>query len=268
MPNFVLQHRDFAILTEVGFSPACSRSRIANLFFDGSAEAAKKRIQRLIHAGLIIRNDETALGRSVLRITKSGADLISRRGSENNWCTRPVSAHMLRHELLLADCLSSIKRAAEGNNRLTEISVAEAEVTYTVDCPTHNCRENVTPDAVVTARGEETDHFFLEIDRSTESQSHLVHLAEQYHAHHRSGMLRQILTSEPAARPRMRVLFIMVSADRLNTTARFLRKFTSIRTLIWLCLADDFIADPSDAKWRCPIDFSDSVDSFPPRLLF
>jgi len=267
MPNLVLQQRDFAILTEIGLSPACSRAQIARHFFHGSTEAAKKRLQRLIQAGLIIRNDESALGRSVLRITKNGADVISTR-SPGNWRTRPVSAHMLRHELLLADCLSSLKGSAEARNQLTEISLAEDEVTFGIDCETHSRHETVTPDAVVTLRGEQIDYLFLEIDRSTESQSHLIHLAEQYRIHHRSGSLKLMPAAEHGVRPRERVLFIMLSAERLNTTGRLLRNFTAIRTLVWLCLADDFISDPVNAKWRCPIDFNDSPITFPPRLLF
>lgn len=268
MPNVVLQQRDLAILTEIGHSPACSRTHIADRFFNGSAEASKKRLQLLIQADLISRNDKSALGRSVLRITKNGAALIARRGLADSYRTQPVSRHMLRHELLLADCLSCITRSAEAKNWFTEVSVDENQISFELDCPTHNRRESVTPDAFVTIYGEQTEHFFLEIDRSTETQAHLVHLAEQYRSFHRSGAFRPGPAPECDTRHRMRVLFVMMSRKRLERTAALVHRFTGVRTLIWFCLAEDFVADPIDANWRCPIDFSESSPCPSLRLLF
>ena len=264
MATLAIQQRDLAILTEIECSPACSRKHLADTFFNGSIEAAKKRLQRLTNAGLISRNDGSPLGRTVVRLTKAGASLIARRGSPSHNVVRPIGHRFLQHELLLTRCLSAFRRCLEARGRLAETVTSEDKVTFETHCSVHSRDERVTADAATTVLGVEPEYFFFEIDRSTESQTHLVHLAQQYRSYYKS----RPRSGPDGERCRMRVLLIMTSRERLNRTATLLHEFSGIRTLVWLCLAEDFISDPVKANWRCPVDFAQSSESPTLRELF
>jgi hypothetical protein len=257
MKHVVLQERDLAVLIEVARSPACTRDQIAARFFEGSYEAAKKRIQALSKAGLIQNNDKSLLGRTVVRLTKAGAKVMSGHGFGRG-VTRQVSSHMLRHEILLSKCLAAFRNAAEQKEWLMEIETEEAAVMFAVQCVGHSREERVTPDALVALYSSRSDYFFVELDRGTETQNHLVHLASQYRSLSRLGDFHWRGRRETSEGTCMRVLFVMTSRERLKRTARLLHSNCAIRTLVWLCHVDEFLKDPFGAEWSCPADFQNS----------
>lgn len=268
MANIVIQDRDLAILMEISQSTACSRTHLATRFFDGSVAAAKKRLHLLKRAGFICNNDTSSLGRTILRLTTKGARAVKISGRAAEHSTRRISQHMLRHEILLSECLASIRQVADTHAWFAEITTEEHEITVPIDCAGHDCLEHVTPDAFVVIHRNQPEHFFVEVDRGTETQEHLVHLGTQYRSYHRSGRFRGSHLSNDNERNRIRVLFLMTSRERLRRTANLLCRFARIRTLIWLCHVDDFKKDPINASWRCPIDFENLPSDAPDRSLF
>src|SRR4051812_13285399 len=100
-----LQERDFQILRAIAESPACSRANLAAAFFNGSYEAAKKRVQQLANAGLVQNEGTGGLGKTILRLTRAGTDTLTVSVKESVFVRLdPVSPRMQRHERMLADC--------------------------------------------------------------------------------------------------------------------------------------------------------------------
>src|SRR5207253_10958953 len=162
MANVVIQDRDLAILAEISQSTACSRVHLATRFFNGSLAAAKKRLQLLTRAGFIRNNDSSYLGRTILRLTTKGANLVKVSGRTAARKARPISRHMLRHEILLSECLASLRQVADANEWFTEVTTEEGEVTLKVDCEVHNRMEHVTPDAFVVLHRDQPEYLFIE----------------------------------------------------------------------------------------------------------
>src|SRR5712671_3824619 len=104
-PSLRLQDRDFQILRTIGESPACSRKILARLFFNESYEAAKKRVQILIAAGLVDNNNASHVGRTIICLTAKGASVLNANvKSKRPFEEQSVSARMQMHERLLAEC--------------------------------------------------------------------------------------------------------------------------------------------------------------------
>src|SRR4051812_7713045 len=109
-----LQDRDFQIFRAIAESPACSRANLAGMFFNGSYETAKKRLQQLALAGLVQNEGLGGLGKTILRLTQKGADLLSANLKTTGFVRRdPVSLRMQAHERMLADCQFAFVAKAE-----------------------------------------------------------------------------------------------------------------------------------------------------------
>lgn len=101
-------------------------------------------------------------------------------------------------------------------------------------------------------------HLFLEIDRSTESQSVLANRAACYRAHYRGGgfaesrgMSRANFEEFP-----FRVLAVFKSIERRNhATERLLAIDPPIKSMIWLTTIQELLGDPLSEIWVRPMDY-------------
>jgi hypothetical protein len=266
-----LQERDFQVFRAIAESPACSRANLAAAFFNGSYEAAKKRIQQLAGVGFV-RNDSVGFGRSILSLTEKGAELlIAHAKTPPTIRTSPVSPRMIRHERMLADCQFALTARADEQDCLVDFSNDPEKAAFCVNCSDHALAETVRPDgfcSIQTGFRTPKDFFFIEIDRSTETQGHLIHLGKQYRSYRRSGEFTARFGNQyEANQPSFRVLLIMKSPQRLENTLKNLRFHAGVGTLFWLTVFDSFVRDPFGRIWRCPAD-SDDASGNEMRSLF
>jgi hypothetical protein len=271
-----LQERDFQILRAIAESPACSRANLAALFFNGSYEATKKRVKQLALSGFIQNEGRGGLGKTILCLTQKGAELLSLNLKTPGFVrTESVSQRMQAHERMLADCqFAFIDNANRENNCFMEFWTNPGDAAFSVRCADHSVMETVRPDAFCFFQpvGESRKQFFFfEIDRSTETQGHLIHLAKQYKAFWESGdfAVRFGNPYEPR-QTSFRVLLILVSQRRLENTLVNLRRQAGIKTLFWLTTFEFFVRDPFGPIWTCPADSSSSSSAAPheKRTLF
>lgn len=267
-----IQPRDVEILSEIAESPACSRNHIALALFDGRYEAAKKRVQQLAKAGLVANNDRSLKGRSILRITQEGLEIVGSLQSFDHSKTQPISPRMHQHEKMLADVRFALKGAAKQAGFDICFRTAPEETSFSVFCADHGREETVRPDALAELHRETDGYrhtFFLEIDRSTETQGHLIHLGNQYRSLKKS---RRFIgeANHPYDRTKVsfRVLLIVRSRQRMTNSGANFCRFAGINTLVWITTIDEFLQDPFGAIWQCPVDFKDSGPPLPARPLF
>lgn len=260
-----LQPRDIEILGEIAASPACSRQHVARAFFSGSYDAAKKRLQQLALAGLIENNDASSTGRSILRIRSEGRRLIGSSTPQDS-----ISRRLHAHEKMLADVRAAFKATANSASHEVEFSTDPEQIGFSVSCNRHVEIESIRPDGFLTLDSgkDALQYFFLEIDRSTETQGHLAHLATQYREFQKSGNFSKRFGNLLFVRVGFRVLLVVPSRERLLQTGRNLRKSASIGTLIWLATINDVLENPFGSIWLCPLDFDNSPVPSAFRSLF
>jgi hypothetical protein len=270
-PGIRLQDRDFQILRAIAESPACSRVNLADMFFNGSYEAAKKRTAQLARAGLVQNEDVDGLGKTILRLTQKGVEILTATAKGPSFVrTDPVSRRMRRHERMLADCQFAFGKAAQETNCISDFWMNPMNAAFSVRCADHAVTETVRPDAFCSFQlNEARTFFFFEIDRSTETQGHLIHLAKQYKAFWQSGEFpARFGNSYEPKRTTFRVLLILNSRRRLENTLNNLRLHARVETLFWLTTFEDFARDPFGLIWICPADLSHSPHQRPKRTLF
>jgi hypothetical protein len=104
--------------------------------------------------------------------------------------------------------------------------------------------------------------FFLEIDRSTESQDTLALKAHGYRDYFLSGGLakRYGYAAADYKRFAFRVLMVFRNAERRNNCAEtLLRMSPPVLSQVWLTTQEELLRDPLGAIWLRPQDYRDAV---------
>jgi hypothetical protein len=126
----------------------------------------------------------------------------------------------------------------------------------------------VKPDGFIRLHEKEKDGgvsehtFFLEVDRSTETQAILVSRAGCYLDYYKSGgfAMRNGASRSAYKEFPFRVLMILKNAERRNNTAeRLLQSNPPILTLVYLSTFAEVTANPLGKIWIRPIDYRESV---------
>lgn len=286
--SIVLQDRDRAVLRDLLHCRVMTIVHVASLFFDGRIDAAKKRVWKLKAAGFIAERPRRSFEPSVLRLDRRGLDVLKSEG-ELDSCPElgvealarraQVSDLTLRHELQVMDCRVAFE---SGVKRLPSFAVAEfstwpLRIQFTVHDRQDGGEVIVRPDGFIRLHEKEPDGglsehaFYLEIDRSSETQDVLVSKARCYLAHYRNGGF-----AEKNGAPRsafrdypFRVLMAFKTAERRNNTAeRLVVGNPPILTHVWLTTVTELIADPFGQIWVRPADYRNAVagTSFEPSL--
>jgi hypothetical protein len=274
-----LQARDCTILRGLFQSRVMTAAHISALYFLNSKEAAKKRLQKLKTAGLIKERKRRVNEPSVLFLTRKGFSLLA---SEKLLSEFPqlsaaafekradVSALTIRHELEVMD----VKAAFYSALKISEaFSIAEFSTwprlhefkAMRPGC--HGTDVLVKPDGFIRIHEKEkgggvSEHtFFLEVDRSTETQATLVNRAACYLDYYKSG---GFAVANGAARSAykeypFRVLIVLKNAERRNNTAnRLLGAWPPIRTLVYLSTFSEVVTDPLGPIWIRPTDYREA----------
>lgn len=278
-----LQDRDYEILLGLFECRVMTLSHIAELYFDGKTEAAKKRVQKLKGGGYLRERARRIGDPSVLHIGKKAFLALQEAGKLEGFPSMSVamfekraqvSPLTLRHELEVMDVRTAFFRSVKEKPHLsiTEFSTWPALYQFTAR---HTSAEKgrrelvVKPDGFIRIREKTTEGtfehmFFLEVDRSTESLEIIAQKAACYLEFYQSGGMAERFGVE---RDRFsefpfRVLLICKSIQRKNNVAtRFLRNEPPLLTQVWMAIITDAISSPLNSLWSTAKDYGAPTSS-------
>ncbi len=273
-----LQARDLALLRGLFESRVMTLRHIAALHFEGRQEAAKKRVQKLKSAGVIGERPRKTFAPSVLFLTRKAFPILAEHGCIADYPPIPVSALekraqvsdlTLQHELEVMDTKEAMVSAFTGANGFTVVEFSTWPLLYQFQAQRPDTRAVVIvkPDGLLRIHEREEggvfEHtFFLEIDRSTETQDTLALKAACYLDYYRSGGMA-VRHGQPRAAFKdfpFRVLMVFKTVERRNNAAlRLLQNSPPIFTQVWLTTSDELVNDPLGEIWIRPLDYRDAT---------
>jgi hypothetical protein len=291
--NIHLQPRDTALLRELYESRVMTIRQAGALHFDGSYEAARKRLAKLKTAGFITLRARPVCEEAAVFFTRRAYCLLRDGGHLANYPPlrhaslekrSQVSELTLRHELAVMDAKCAFVRALREHDDLSllesstwpRLSQFKAERSFPK--PGESAMVLVKPDGFLRIQEQEADgglsevYCYLEVDRGTETVETLVSRCQAYRDHYRRGGL-----PERFGHPRgeweqwpFRVLWTFKSLERLCNAAEALcLAHPPILGQAWLATFDDATADPLGAIWLRPQDYRRALEGTPfnPTLL-
>lgn len=279
----VFQDRDIAFLRGLFECRVMTTDHATALYFDGKGEAAKKRLQRLKAAGLINERPRRAFEPSVLFLTRKGLEILQEQGvlAEYPAFNLPaldrrarVSDLTIRHELEVMDVKTAFHRAIKNQPSfgIAEFSTWPKLHEFMAGrSGTNGMEAPVKPDGFIriheTENGKAFERaFFLELDRSNETQDKLIGKAVSYFEHYKSGgfAVRSGGTCDDYKKFPFRVLIVLPNAERRNNTAERLLQITPpILTMVWLTTFPDVTKNPFGPIWVRPCEYRDATKGTP-----
>jgi len=275
----VLQERDLGLLRGLFESRTMTAAHAAAIYFDGSREAAKKRIQKLKSAGIVGERRRRVFEPALLLLTPRGTDAIRERGILAEYPALSgaalekrgrVSDLTIRHELAVMDVKAAFYEAIR---KVDTLSVAEFTTwprlhQFEVSSGHGRPEAVVRPDGFIRIHEKEADGgvsehtFFLEVDRSTETQDVLVSRAHCYLNYYKSGGFA-VKNGAPRSDFKdypFRVLMVFKTAERRNNTAeRLLQGTPPILTQVYLSTLDEVGKNPLGTIWIRPVDYREAT---------
>lgn len=202
-----LQNRDLALLRGLFESRVMSLGHIAELYFQGKKEAAKKRVQKLKAAHLVVERPRRPTEPSILTIARSAISILLEQKRLDGF--PPITSSILHnrslvspltlgHELEVMNVKAAIVKAVNSSNsfRVAEFSTWPALSQFHGRRPSTNEYGGldvlVKPDGFVRIQRENDRNspayaLFLEVDRSTESLDTFAIRAACYADYYRTG---------------------------------------------------------------------------------
>jgi Replication-relaxation len=279
-----LQPRDLALLRGLFECRVMNPGHIATLYFDGREPATKKRLRKLKASGLINERPRRAYEPSVLFLTRKGLVLLQERGilAEYPALNMPVldkrarvSELTLRHELEIMDVKAAFHSAIKKTQHFSVKEFTTWPLLYQFEAVRSgygSAEVTVKPDGFIRIHEKEKDDglfertFFLELDRSSETQDTLVSRAGCYRDFYSSGGFAARNGAPRSAYKKypFRVLMIFKNSERRNNTAeRLLQINPPILRLVYLSTFEEVTADPLGAVWLRPIDYREATKGTP-----
>jgi len=270
------QKRDLNLLCFLYQSRFLTLKHAADLCFEGKLEAAKKRIQKLKLAKLIASRHQRVHEPGIVFLTEEGLRLLRSDCAlcqlpnmpRNTVRTRlPPSGLALNHDLQVLDVKAAFYRAVRNN-----AGVAINEFSTLPDLHKFKALRVgqmrqlvcVKPDGFMrlsnapAAQAPMEHIFFIELDRSTETQETLALRLGSYLEYYKSGRFAArngASATEYRVHP-FRVLIVFKTAERRNNTAaRLLELNPPVLTQAWLSTFDEVTNDPLGKVWLRPIDY-------------
>lgn len=275
---FEFQPRDGELLRGLFHSRLMTAAHAAAIYFDGREEAAKKRIHKLKSVGLIAERPRKTYQRSTLFLTTNGITFLRDRGLLHGLPQLTVSSAKnrlqvseltLQHELEVMDVKAALHNAIRGRPefRITEFSSWPRLFEF-VAVAGSGPKIVVKPDGFIRLHGEDAegqfeDTFFMELDRSTETDGILGRKALAYMDYFQRGGLAERFGRPPSEYKEFpfRVLMIVRTAERRNNIAeRLLIQRPPIYTQVMLSTLKEVLADPLGPVWICPRDYREATE--------
>lgn len=268
-----LQPRDIVLLRDLFVSRIMTLSHLAALHFDGRAEAAKKRAQKLKSAGYISERPRKSRDPGILTLTLKGFRELVQNGHVADLPRLSLTAFerrarvsdlTIRHELAVMDVKTALVRGISSESGMTVLEFTTWPLLNQFGVSRQR-RSAITvkPDGYLrveetTKAGEVYEHaFYFEVDRGTETLGTLSERAVCYRDHYARGgyaMSRGGNSADYAAFP-FRVLYVLPSPVRLANTARALLALQPpIETQVWLTTMKELCTDALGHVWVRPRD--------------
>ena len=291
--GFQVQERDVEIVAGLFECRIMERRHIAQVYFCGKMEAAKKRLQALCSAQLIkIVNPTRAVTVSAIySLGKAGFDLLQSEGRLRRYeetcgeqfvrkrCTQnhAVSVLTLAHELAVMDVKAAFCESLRQrpDYRIVEFTTWPRlyEIHIEGDHLPDGCPRLLRPDGFVHLErsvGEKrlSQFFFLEVDRATESQAILIKKIEGYTRHNCSPAFTRFVTGDEGGTPiPFRTLMIFLgphgqgTEERLFNHAHWLSRFKPPlpRASFWLTTLAALGENLLGNIWICPEDYQGAL---------
>lgn len=285
-PSINYQDRDLQVLLGLFESRVMSLAHITAMYFDGKKEAAKKRIQRLKSVGVVGERPRRTAEPSVLFLTRRGFELLRTQSMmtqypDLTWGQMEgrarVSDLTLRHELAVMDVKAAFSTAIAKIDHLSlvEFSTWPAFYEFYASPSPGTPEVLVKPDGFIRIQetdgtGEVYEHtFFLEVDRSTETQGTLVSRAACYVDFYKRGGLA-IRNGRAAGEYKefpFRLLIVLQSMQRRDNIAeRLINWNPPIFSQAWLTTSTHVIKDPLGSIWIKPLQFDRNSDRLQPTI--
>lgn len=183
-----LQQRDLNLLQDIGQSRFLTYGQVADLWFNGSQHAARKRIQKLKNASLVSIVQPAIRNQALILLTRPGAARLRTCGFGTkvhpSAFESPGSA-TLEHEIALRDLKVFWSRGqTSGDPNLQEFNLISNDLEFTTQFG------RIRPDAYVRTKqnfAAQPAHFFLELDQGTEALKLLEWKIIQYWLFYREG---------------------------------------------------------------------------------
>jgi hypothetical protein len=272
------QPRDIALLKDLFESRIMTLAHVTKLHFDGKPEAAKKRVQKLKVAGVIAERPRRVYEPSILLLTRRGYHILESSGGLDSYPTLSglaiekrarVSDLTLRHELGVMDVKATFVAAIRAASQFQVIEFSTWPRLYEFKAlQPDGASVTVKPDAFIriaetAGAGERYEHtFFLEVDRSTETQETVAIKAACYRDYYRSGgfaVRSGGARQEHEAYP-FRVLMVFRNAERRNNAAeRLLLLSPPVLSQAWLTTFTEVTTNPLGPIWIRPGDYRTAV---------
>lgn len=244
-----LSERDMSVIEEVAknrflTSHQLRRHHFADHATDTAAiRATNRALARLAGLGLIVHLDRrvggvrAGSGSHVWTLTEAGARLL-RVADEPDGLPARYRAHepttsFLEHTLAVAEVCLRLSEADRGGN-FSIVELLREPDCWRAYSGRHGGVVQLKPDlSLVTTCGEYEDHWFLEIDRSTEPPSRVVRACLKYEAYRQTGAERKRIGVFPA------VVWITPDAKRANTLLGHITKTPGLSTDLYAVVQID-----------------------------
>lgn len=258
------QDRDISLLRGLYESRIMTRQHIAVLFFEGKADAAKKRVQKLIRARYITERPRKPYESAILYLAKAGYDTLDKAGVLKDYPVQgwksfqkrvQVSDRTINHELAVMDIKASMTEAIREQPHLQLVEFAtwpklyefRAKKPVTSNGITRQQEILMKPDGFLRIHEQDdeglAEHvFFLEVDQGTETLRQLVSKAIGYRDYYRRGGFAERCGYDPKnpAECPFRVLLVVQSeARRQNLTRCLLELKPPIKSQVSMWIASE-----------------------------
>lgn len=282
-----VQDRDLDLFNYLLHARILTFKHAAALNFDGNIEVAKKRIQKLKAANLILERPRKTGESSVLFLSKQGFECLKLHGKLPEGCDdiasflkrSQISELTLKHELETLDVKVAFHEAVKKHSHLdlNEFSTWPRLYEFSVGDPQayQTGVKTIKPDGFIKmhqidAQGDPWEHlFFLELDRSTEKLDTLAEKAHYYRLFYRSGgmALRVGKQTVDFKDVPFQVLFVCKSEERRDNIAKKLLEMRPpVLTHAMLSTFAEVCADPLGQIWRQPADYQ-NAEAVPKRSI-
>lgn len=251
--NIVIQARDIAILKELVESRAVTTRHFAQLFFNGSDGAARKRLRLMRQAGWINVRTTTPGTSDLLQLTRSGYQLLTHYETPAlEWPQvarrQRVNSSMLQHELAVMDTNCALARTSQ----LMGFTTIRPDRYLRPRIRSRGSHHSLPyPDAHLQLEADTgVGHFFLELDNGTQR---LSTIQEKVQAYRDAVCVLPAGTADAPAAVPFRILFVCRTLQRRDNLASCMLAMTPpVRRFCVLVLLDDLSRGRVDDRWITP----------------
>lgn len=277
------QERDFAILRGLYESRVMNIGHIAALYFDDHLDAARKRIQKLKQAGLIRDRVRGYSEAAAMLLTKKGFDFLKQHDRLDGFpvitdaefeSRSRVSSLTIRHELAVMDVKAAFIAALSKlpNVKIVQCTTWPRLSQFRVRQPSTtgygSSEVTVKPDGFLCIHERDANriaehNLYFEIDRGTESQRVLAEKAACYRAHYSSGQFAESCGGNRGEFEKypFRVLAVFKTTERRdNAIKQLLRLNPPIKTMVWLAVMAEILANPLGLTWTRPTECQNALE--------